>query len=125
MRVALLYRECERGMTVGQCHQGIDPFLMSIAVLRGDLSAGEHIRFGFCTCIIFFLHYYPFKPEVAMPSTKYFCAAKNNIISGNTTTNEVAIILPQFTTDSESSESRSASETVYLVPELMKINELK
>ena len=47
-----------------------------------------------------------------MPSTKYFCAAKNRMNSGVTEMKEIAINFPQFTTDSESRDSLRAREMV-------------
>ena len=67
----------------------------------------------------------PFRPEVAMPSTKYFCAAKKRRTSGRTATQAMAITRPHTTTLSASTERRSASEMVYFLTELMKIKELK
>ena len=58
-----------------------------------------------------------------MPSTKYFCAAKKRRTSGRTATQAMAITRPHTTTLSASTERRSASEMVYFLTELMKIEE--
>ena len=62
-------------------------------------------------------------PDVAIPSTKYFCAQKNRINSGIMEQTDMAMTSFHFTASVDASmDNRSPSDKVNFFGELMKIN---
>ena len=88
------------------------------------LFSNEFHRGNILFVIISFI-FYPFKPVVATPSTKYFWAAKKMITQGSMAISESAIIGPHEIPLELSIHILSPCITVYLLTLLIKINGLK